>query len=262
MSEPSQALLERALNCAVEAAESVAPLLLKGPSRVSIKSSASDVVTDIDVEAEKLIRARIHSEFPSHRLVGEELGDSGDDPDWTWFIDPIDGTTNFARGLPWYAISIALVYRGRPVAAVVSSPPSGFLISAIRDQGMNLLRGATGLRAQSALGGSLVLTEWNVARPWPGQGSVMRSLAAHDSTTRVMGSGTLALAYVALAVADAAMIGGYNPIDHAAGWLLCQEAGLRPLDLSTHLLTDEPPSSPFAIGDESFLQALLDAIRT
>lgn len=262
MSEPTPAFLERACNCAMDVAESVAPLLLEGPAQVSIKSSASDVVTDIDVAAEELIRDKIRSEFPSHRLVGEELGDSGNDPDWTWFIDPIDGTTNYARGLPWYAVSIALAYRDRPVVAVVSSPPSDFFISAIRGQGMDQRHGATGPRAQSALGGSLVLTEWNVARPWAGQGSVMQALAQQDSTTRVMGSGTLAMAYTALGIADAAMIGGYDPIDHAAGWLLCHEAGQRSLDLNTHLLTDNPPPSPFAIGDESFLRVLLDAVRS
>ncbi|MDO5728765.1 MAG: inositol monophosphatase [Actinomycetaceae bacterium] len=261
MSEPSASICLKALSCAREAAQSVGSLLLSGPSEVSVKSSASDIVTDIDIAAEQQIRAHISSVFPSHRIVGEELDDVGHDPDWTWYIDPIDGTTNYARGLPWYAVSIALSFRNEPVVGVVHNPATGFLASTIRGRQLSHTP-ATRSRQHETIAGSLILTEWNVARPFPGQDSLMEFLASADATTRVMGSGTLSLSYTAVGAADAAMIGSYNPVDHAAGWLLCAEAGLVCLDLHHRTIVPQPPASPFVIGHDRAVNAIGEFIST
>lgn len=89
---------------------------------IGTKSSPIDLVTDADTACEQLILKTIKSHFPDHSILTEESGLTEGSGDYKWIIDPIDGTTNFAHGLPFFAISIAVVHKGKPIIGVVEIP--------------------------------------------------------------------------------------------------------------------------------------------
>ena len=88
-----------------------------------------DLVTEADLQAEKLIIDAIQGAFPLHRVVGEESGVGEQQSDYIWYVDPLDGTTNFAHGYPHYSVSIALQYRRRTILGVVFDPGRDELFS-------------------------------------------------------------------------------------------------------------------------------------
>jgi len=118
--------LDRALQVARETAQAAGALALEGfRSGASVaKKGRIDLVTEYDLRSEREIRSRLSAAFPDHRIVGEELEDvegSGDDAP-VWYVDPIDGTTNFAHGHFFFSVSIALWCRGEPRVGVVFAP--------------------------------------------------------------------------------------------------------------------------------------------
>lgn len=91
------------------------------------KGSFGDVVTEVDVLAEKLILSHISEAFPHHEIRSEEAGQHGEPSDWLWLVDPLDGTNNFAVGLPVFTVSISVMYQREPVLGVVFEPMTGRL---------------------------------------------------------------------------------------------------------------------------------------
>ncbi|MBE5692925.1 MAG: inositol monophosphatase, partial [Sutterella sp.] len=101
--------------------------------------AANDFVTSADKAAEAVIIRELTSAYPHHAVLSEEAGRVGDPKsDYLWIIDPIDGTTNFIHGLPQYCVSIALTYRGEPIAAVIYDVAKNELFTAARGQGAKL----------------------------------------------------------------------------------------------------------------------------
>lgn len=197
---------------------------------VTSKRHAADVVTAVDVAVEERVRAIISAEFPDHLVVGEELGGSSESGRPTWYLDPVDGTTNLANHLPWTSMSLALAIDREPVVAVVAQPWSGEIFLAVR--GLGAVRNGSPLQLSTvrSLEGRALLTELAAHEPWPGMESFMADLATAHVTTRIMGSGTLTLTRVA----DSGGIGGlvheFHAIDHLAGVLIASEAGARVLN--------------------------------
>lgn len=95
--------------------------------QVRQKEHISSVVCEADLAAEKVIVARLRSRFPSHGVLTEESGVVREDGEMTWVIDPLDGTSNFVAGLPWYGVQFGLLHRGKPVAAVMYLPAEDVL---------------------------------------------------------------------------------------------------------------------------------------
>ncbi|NBH03156.1 inositol monophosphatase family protein, partial [Amycolatopsis sp. SID8362] len=104
---------------------------------VGTKSADTDVVTAVDHESERLIRARLAELRPGDEVLGEEGGGTAGDG-VTWVVDPIDGTVNFLYGLPWFAVSVAAQVDGESVAGAVVEPASGRVWTAARGQGAYL----------------------------------------------------------------------------------------------------------------------------
>ncbi|MFC7441215.1 inositol monophosphatase family protein [Laceyella putida] len=103
---------------------------------IEYKGEYGDVVTAIDRQAEELIVAGIQKQFPNHRILGEEYGwQGGEDPDWSWMVDPLDGTNNYAVGLPLYAVCITCFYRREPVLGVIYDSHLEQLYVAVKGQG-------------------------------------------------------------------------------------------------------------------------------
>ncbi len=96
------------------------------------------VVTHYDVESEHRLRALLHARFPEHSFLGEETGNEPRDPRHYWIVDPIDGTTNFTQGIPYWGPSVAYWYDGEPVLALVYFPALDAMFTAVRGEGARL----------------------------------------------------------------------------------------------------------------------------
>ena len=99
------------------------------------KDAHGDIVTEVDHLAEAIILQKILRVFPSHRIRSEEIGDNYVQSDWMWMIDPLDGTNNFAVGMPLFSISITLLYQQKPVLAVIYEPITDRLYVSSRNEG-------------------------------------------------------------------------------------------------------------------------------
>jgi myo-inositol-1(or 4)-monophosphatase len=97
-----------------------------------------DIVTKADVEVEEYIRKRIKENYPEHNIIGEELKKEQNKSDYTWLIDPIDGTTNFAHKIPFFSIALALQHKNTVIFAAISHPISGMLFYAGAGEGAYL----------------------------------------------------------------------------------------------------------------------------
>ena len=220
------------LNIAVRAARVAGNIIVKGfESRNDITTEVkakNDYVTQVDREAEQAIIHKIRQSYPEHSFLGEESGTTdGENTDFLWVIDPLDGTTNFIKGIPHFAVSIALLHKGRLDQAVVFDPIRGELFTASRGQGAQL----NGYRIRASKARDLNETILATALPFKDKtqfaeyslrlnqifhlcGDILRS-----------GSAALDLAYVAAGRYDGYWERGIKPWDVAAGELLVRESG-------------------------------------
>lgn len=215
---------------AVAAALSVGDYLLEGfqlPMDTEFKRDIHDVVTMYDVESEKRIVSFLENEFPDSRFVGEEGGHHGSGA-IEWHIDPIDGTANFARGIPLWCVSIAAVVGRRVVAGVVFDPVAGNMFSA-DDSGAWL--GSKAIRARAAsreIDGTIISSfpDAQDVRLFGDRAfSLQSELISSFRASRNLGSGALNLAFVAAGWADVTMGFATNSWDIAAGGFILQQAG-------------------------------------
>ena len=148
MSESLPSLLAHARAAARVAADAIGTT---APIAITTKTTVSDLVTEFDVLAEQLIRGELKARTPDIAVVGEEGG--GERADIYWSVDPIDGTVNFAHGVPIWAVSIGLVRDGQPVAGVVLAPALGQEFYAAQGLGAFLVasRGSTASQAPRRL---------------------------------------------------------------------------------------------------------------
>ncbi len=198
---------------------------LAQPLAADAKESPHDLVTHVDREIEAEMRRMVAARFPDHGFLGEEAGTTGAGP-WQWVVDPVDGTTNYANGLPVACSSMAVLHDGRPVAAAVVDPCRGERFMAVRGGGTTL----NGIPAHvkrrgDGIAGGLVLCELAGGHPWPGLPALAAFADRQGATVRVLGSGALATAEVAAGRADAVVHVGPHAWDVAAGCLLVEEAG-------------------------------------
>ncbi len=104
-------------------------------ANVRRKGDASNIVTDADLAAERWLVERIRTRFPSHSILAEETGYSPQKSDYTWVIDPLDGTSNFAAGLPWFGVQMAILHKASPIMASMYLPVTDTLYFAAKGQG-------------------------------------------------------------------------------------------------------------------------------
>lgn len=199
--------------------------------RVGSKAHAADLVTEVDVAVERHVRRVIDEAFGGqHLVVGEEMGGRSEPGRPTWYLDPVDGTTNLANGLPWTSMSLALAVDGEPLVASVAQPAMGNVFLAAREMGATLNGEPLKLTAADSLAGRTVLTEWDAHAAWAGMDDFLAALADAHCTARIMGSGTLSLTGIAAGWGVGGVVHHFNPIDHLAGLLIAHEAGAEVLD--------------------------------
>lgn len=219
--------LEHARQVAVQAAVAAGALLSKGtrePLGTRQKGTAGDVVTDLDLAAERLILGRIREVYPEHRVIAEESGAVGAvDCAWTWLVDPLDGTNNVAIGLPVYAVGLALCADQIPVLGVVHSPVTGDTWSAMRDRGRCGPEPAPGYRRAAPV------LAWTQGHGVPRADPDARALKAvlEIRAQRVLQLWAPLLAWVMLADGRIDGFVGYQAemVDLPAGALIARESG-------------------------------------
>ncbi len=200
---------------------------------VETKTSAVDPVTVVDRESEKFILAALQAARPADGFLGEEGSDTPGTSGVTWVVDPIDGTVNFLYGVPEYAVSVAAVYGGEPVAGAVASVARQVIYHAGQGQGAVVEDAAGAARSlhassQPDLALSLVATGFGYVesqRAW--QGRILSEVLPRVRDIRRMGSAALDLCRVAEGSVDAYYEHGTKAWDYAAGVIIAREAGAR-----------------------------------
>jgi myo-inositol-1(or 4)-monophosphatase len=233
------------LSFAVELAQRAGELLTASYERVMRvdRKSKRDVVTDVDYASEALVIEAIRNRYPDDEILAEESGrheraDAGEKgaarphrARWsrrTWVIDPLDGTVNYANGIPFFCVSIGLVEDGRPVAGVVLDPLRGDCYAAHADGPATLNGEPVGTSDKELLGDCVV------SLAIIGRGAIARERRVWREIRigRRMGSAALALAYVASGRFDAyVQNGGLSLWDIAAAGLIAERAGATVTDL-------------------------------
>jgi len=195
------------------------------------KATAVDWVTQFDEQAEALIVSRLQDAFPDHGLVAEEGSRANGGSPLTWYIDPLDGTTNFAHGLPVFCVSMALYKENKPLIGIIYDPTRDECFAGASGMGANLTtaNGTIPLRVSHAteLVHSLLATGFPYDRHNSEQDNMRQlvSFLKRAQGIRRAGSAALDMAYVAAGRLDGYWEFKLNSWDIAAGVLLVQEAG-------------------------------------
>jgi len=184
-----------------------------------------DYLTATDGEVEKLVRGRLLSAFPGDTFVGEE--DGGQASDCTWVVDPIDGTSNFARGIPYFCVSIAFVLKGVASIGVIYAPMSDELFAAAKGMGATLNGEALKVSAVTGLDKSLLEVGRASRQPQAGYLAMLDKVMSAGAAIRGAGSGALAVANVAAGRVEACYETHMYAWDCLAGLVLVEEAGGR-----------------------------------
>lgn len=220
---------------AVEIAREAGELALRrrreGVHLAATKSTLADIVTDADREVEALIRARIDAARPGDGFLGEESEAHSSSTGITWVVDPIDGTVNYAYGMPAYNVSIAAV-QGTPepsaweaLAGAVHAPALGEVFTAARGHGAWLGESRLAVTTETPAGALLGTGFGYDPTTHDGDIATLRRVMPMARDLRRMGSAALDLAYVAAGRLDGYFERGLSPWDFAAGALLVSEAG-------------------------------------
>jgi myo-inositol-1(or 4)-monophosphatase len=220
----ADALVKTAARAAVTAGRDlVRPFRTGVAARAKPGTHGHDVVTAADAAAEAMIGRELTAAFPGSVVVGEESGGADDEGDVRWYVDPIDGTHNFARGVPLFCVSIGVTVRGAPAGGCVYDPVHDELFTAAGGRFR-----LNGLPVPARPPGARAMLLADVPRPGvvpdPAELALFADLLAAADVRRI-GSSALALAYVACGRADAAVTADAFVWDVAAGRTLVTAAG-------------------------------------
>jgi myo-inositol-1(or 4)-monophosphatase len=206
-----------------------------------------DLVTEADRASEKLVVERLQSHFPRHGIIAEEGGGQAGDSEYRWYVDPLDGTTNFAHSLPIFNVTLALERAGEMLAGVVFDPIRQEMFIAERGSGAWLNNRRIRVSSVSRLDSALLCTGFPTRRRHLSVNvHFYHQLAMATHGVRRTGSAAIDLAWVACGRLDGFWEFGLKPWDMAAGRLLVAEAGGQISDMrgaphdfqSEHLLAD------------------------
>jgi myo-inositol-1(or 4)-monophosphatase len=225
--------------------------------QIEYKNDKADIVTEADHQSDRIIATVIENEFPGHGIRSEESGVREGETEYTWLVDPLDGTGNFAHGNPNYSISLALLDQGnRPLVGVVHSPETDEVFHATAGGGA--YRNDTPIQptARDRLDESMLLSGYDP------NGSFLRAFYQETRGVRRLGSAALHLCYVAAGSADAVWEYDTYPWDVAAGLCILREAGGRATDADGDdyelAIDDREARAPLLASNGPLHDALLD----
>jgi myo-inositol-1(or 4)-monophosphatase len=200
--------------------------------KIEYKGSA-DLVTIADRQSEALIIERIRRDFPAHDVMGEEGTRIDTGSDYKWYVDPLDGTTNFAHGYPVFCVSLAVEYRGQRIAGVVYDPTRDEMFSAEKGSGAQLNGEPIRVSGTPRLAESLIGTGFPSQKRHKNPNIYFyHHITLRSHGVRRAGSAALDLCNVASGRYEGFWEFNLNPWDTAAGVLLVEEAGGRVTDFS------------------------------
>lgn len=225
--------LERVKKWAKEVGEIQKEYFRNGNLLINTKSTSVDLVTEVDELSEKHILNSIKENYPLHGILSEESGQADVESDYLWIVDPLDGTTNFAQGLPIFAISIALKYKDQTVLGVVYSPIVNQLFEAVKGKGA-YLNGE-----EIIVGNKKYLNKCVLGTGFPYDRAIHKDNNANYFShfvpkvrgLRRMGAAAYDLANVAAGSLDGFWEINLSPWDIAAGELIIEEAGGKVIHL-------------------------------
>lgn len=222
------------LNIAIRAARAAGDVIVRNMDRIDRltieKKQRNDYVSEVDRQAEAAIIQILAKAYPDHAIIAEESGLHGSESnDFTWIIDPLDGTTNFLHGLPHFSVSIALRVKGRLDQGVIYNPVSQELFTASRGEGaclnnkrIRINRSRVTTLENALLGTGFAFRE---EADLDGHMKVLGQFTRRSAGLRRSGSAALDLAYVAAGRLDGYWDSQLKPWDVAAGGLIVREAG-------------------------------------
>lgn len=218
------------LQSAEEAARLGGQVLRSWSTRFSVREkSRANLVTEADFASQQAIHEFLSRRYPQHGFLGEEgLADDRPDSSYRWVIDPLDGTTNYVHGFPYYCVSIGLEKDGTLVAGAVYNPVSEEMFLAAAGQGATLNRQPLKCSTIDDLGDAMLIASLPVATT-PDDPAVLRFLRVlgKAQTVQRTGSAALNLAFLAAGRVEGFWSASLKPWDMAAGVLIVQEAGGR-----------------------------------
>jgi myo-inositol-1(or 4)-monophosphatase len=205
-------------------------IIRKRAPAVVIAKSDRDMVSDIDIQIERTVRGFLHEHSPEVGFLGEEEGASPSASGLQWVLDPVDGTANFVKGIPLYAISLALIDQHEPVLGVIEVPAEGCRYSAAAGRGAYCGETRIQVRSIARLQDAIVAVgDYAVGAAASAKNelrlTVVAQLAERAERVRMLGSAAIDLAWVAHGRTDAAIMFSNKPWDTAAGVILVREAG-------------------------------------
>ena len=235
------------LDAAIEIAREAGQLLMaRRGAEVTLKGE-HDLVTEADRASEQLVMDRLRHQFPTHGIIAEEGGRAEMRSEFRWYVDPLDGTTNFAHGFPMWNVTLALERNGEVIAGVIYDPLNRELFAAERGAGARLNGARIHVSRAARLNDSLLATGFPSRKRHHNVNiHFYYQLAMLTHGIRRAGSAALDLAYTACGRLEAFWEFGLSPWDMAAGTLLVEEAGGKvsgmkgePLDLrAPYLVAD------------------------
>ncbi len=222
-------MLSKELEIAIRAAKEAGKILseLFGKVTQIVKKGEINLVTEADINSEKKIIEIITSSFPSDSILAEETGNSKKSSARVWIIDPLDGTTNFAHGFPFFAISIALEIDNKVVLGVVHIPYLNEIFHAIHRKGAYMNGKPIHVSATNELGDSLLATgfPYDIHQRSEGVLDLFKKMILVAQGVRRAGAAAIDLCYVAAGRLDGFWEEFLKPWDTAAGALIVEEAG-------------------------------------
>jgi myo-inositol-1(or 4)-monophosphatase len=229
------------------------------------KKGEIDLVTEVDLECERMCRAVIAERFPDHDVLAEELSSGPGEQarsSCRWVFDPVDGTTNYAHGLPIFCASLALEIDGRPEAAAIYDPSRRELFTAERGEGAFV----NGARLHVSTAGELIDALLVTGFPYDVHArtadllSLFGAFLGQARAVRRLGSAALDLCYVAAGRFDAFWEQHLKPWDVAAGALIVREAGGRVTGMDRSAF--DPGAGHLIASNGHLHDAMLDVVRS
>lgn len=221
------AAIEKVKQIALETGRMQKDNIARKDLKIEKKSTNIDIVTEIDKQSERAIIEFIKGNYPSHGILAEESGLTAADSEYLWIIDPLDGTGNYAQGLPIFAVSIALQYRGETVLGVVYAPVVDQLYTAIKGQGAYLNEERLRVSAKTELTECVLATgfPYDLAENPANNIAYFSEIVLQARAIRRMGAAAYDLACVAAGKFDGYWELNLSPWDVAAAVLMVEEAG-------------------------------------